>query len=55
MGPILTARPFSRLTRRSLAALLLFLLTLLAACAGNDEADTPEIAGPAFIFFYTDN
>ncbi len=41
--------------RPLLAALLLILMPLLAACSGGEEARSPEIAGPAFVFFYTDN
>lgn len=40
----------------SIAAILLFLLALLAACGATAADATPTpLAGPAVIFFYTDN
>ncbi len=38
----------------------LFLLTLglsslIAACGSTAPIETPEVAGPAFVLFYTDN
>jgi hypothetical protein len=38
------------------AVALIVLLGIAAACtAAADEAVLPEISGPAFILFYTDN
>lgn len=38
------------------AVALITLLFVASACSNaTQEAETPEIAGPAFILFYTDN
>lgn len=38
-----------------LSLLLLLPLSLLAACAGDQDTAVPVVSGPALLMFYTDN